>query len=476
MGGKIWNRDEERIFWRIIMAQGPKRVGIDRARNEVSWEDLSREMAQLMGDNARRDYTTLCLFEHYFLNIIQRTVSPNAGKYVKQYLNKMSKEEREAIQDEARQEALKREQKRAKRLLNQGSKRDKKVKQRSASAPAAGAKSETSSPTLSAVSDFPGNAASGADPFSVDHSNGSPSNASHSPFARNSPFFQGAPSTQGTFPNQPFPATQSSPVGRNSPSASLPGVSSLVPPEHGLPPRPPPSEGRFMPRLGHWPVQRYGEGYGEGYGDCYAPGHQQAPHTYYRPDNRPYYDPGFGHGHGMGPNFGHAYGQGSDSSQHVPQGHSANYGYQEHQFPRLSPAQQHYRMPDYASYQHAEPQYQYAEPQYQYAELQHTGSSQQGSAAHNAGYAAHGQHNAAGAQHPAGRDSLSDYPRNYSTRDSAYGSAPGLAVRTAPLRTPPEGTIHVLESIETPKAGETERSHSEGSEAEAKPETEQADE
>ncbi|KAI1813523.1 hypothetical protein GGS20DRAFT_552906, partial [Poronia punctata] len=62
MGGKVWSETEERHFWRVAVAQSPKRCGIDQAKAERSWEELAREMQVVMGTRARRQYsgTMLC--------------------------------------------------------------------------------------------------------------------------------------------------------------------------------------------------------------------------------------------------------------------------------------------------------------------------------------------------------------------------------------------------------------------------------
>ncbi|KAM0276466.1 hypothetical protein ACHAQH_006731 [Verticillium albo-atrum] len=83
-----------------------KRIGKDRANREKSWPQLTEEMFTYMGDAARRSYTPLSLFEHYFLNIEQGRPSPNAHSFVREYRR---------IQEEA--DEAKREYDRANGLL-----------------------------------------------------------------------------------------------------------------------------------------------------------------------------------------------------------------------------------------------------------------------------------------------------------------------------------------------------------------------
>ncbi|KAK0720410.1 hypothetical protein B0H67DRAFT_552592 [Lasiosphaeris hirsuta] len=491
MGGKIWNRNEERIFWRVIMAQCPNRVGVDRTKLEVSWDDLTKEMVRSMAkieDDKRREYTTLCLFEHYFLNVVQGCVSPNAGKYVKEYMNKMSPEERALVETEAKREAVKREEKRAKRDAQ--SRRDKKMNHRNASARVTGVESESETSSLPNISMSPGNTTHDADADdsshqAAHHGHGSPSNAGHSPLSQNSSFL---PSTQGTSSDQPSPATPSTPVSNNSASSNnLPGVSSIV--SSGLGSAPVQAQNdRFMPRDGHSPVMNYNGGQLVEY--------HQANQTYYRPDPHPYYDPQFGHSPAMGPNFGHGYGYSLPFRQNVSQGYPASY-HQDYRYQHPGPVQQNYGMPDHISAQHAEPRHR---------GTSHQGSSQQSSVTQNSDdlYSAQygqynagslhgavyrhynsdggqrpvghhnaassqqpvGHYNAAGSQQPIGHSNAASpqhdgglghpphHPGNYSY-GSASGSAPGSATQAPSPKTPSKGAGHIVESIETPTAGQT---------------------
>ncbi|WDK12419.1 hypothetical protein CGRA01v4_03698 [Colletotrichum graminicola] len=84
MGGKVWSDNEERVFWRIIVPQSQKRIATGPAHTKT-WEELAPLMQSLMGVNAKRTYTHLGLFEHFFQNIDKARVSPNAGVFVREY-------------------------------------------------------------------------------------------------------------------------------------------------------------------------------------------------------------------------------------------------------------------------------------------------------------------------------------------------------------------------------------------------------
>ncbi|KZL88055.1 yhr100cp-like protein [Colletotrichum incanum] len=99
MGGKVWSAEEERVFWRVIVPQSQKRIGTGPAQTK-NWEDLAPLMQSIMGIDAKRTYTHLGLFEHFFQNVEKTRVSPNAGVFVREYrqaikrVNKAKEEER----------------------------------------------------------------------------------------------------------------------------------------------------------------------------------------------------------------------------------------------------------------------------------------------------------------------------------------------------------------------------------------------
>jgi hypothetical protein len=66
MGGKIWSKEEERIFWYLIRFS-PKRLGADLENPEKSYAWVGDQMHARMGDGARRKYTHLCVCEYLSL-------------------------------------------------------------------------------------------------------------------------------------------------------------------------------------------------------------------------------------------------------------------------------------------------------------------------------------------------------------------------------------------------------------------------
>jgi hypothetical protein len=65
MGGKVWSKEEETVFWEQLIPHSPKRLGDDIENNEEkSWEWIAEEMKEAMGDDARRNYTYLSVCEY----------------------------------------------------------------------------------------------------------------------------------------------------------------------------------------------------------------------------------------------------------------------------------------------------------------------------------------------------------------------------------------------------------------------------
>ncbi|KAK4127424.1 hypothetical protein N657DRAFT_678032 [Parathielavia appendiculata] len=109
MGGKVWSKKEEEHFWLELVPHSPKRLGKDRKNEEKSWDWVGSKMKEYMGDEARRDYTQLCVFEHYFQNTYLARFSPNAGtlplKYYKHEQALKKRKEVEAPQKEEEKES-----------------------------------------------------------------------------------------------------------------------------------------------------------------------------------------------------------------------------------------------------------------------------------------------------------------------------------------------------------------------------------
>ncbi|KAK3901845.1 hypothetical protein C8A05DRAFT_34452, partial [Staphylotrichum tortipilum] len=92
MGGKVWSREEEEFFWTKMVPHSPKRLGDDLQNEEQTWDWICEQMTHGMGDKARRTYTYLCVFEHYFQNAYLGRFSPKVGKlHLKYYHDEQAK-------------------------------------------------------------------------------------------------------------------------------------------------------------------------------------------------------------------------------------------------------------------------------------------------------------------------------------------------------------------------------------------------
>ncbi|KAJ4306464.1 hypothetical protein N0V88_001267 [Collariella sp. IMI 366227] len=80
MGGRIWSRDEELVFWTKLIPHSAKRLQKDQGNPEQTWRWVRLQMAAILGEKARREYTDQGVFEHYHQNTVQGRFSPNAGK------------------------------------------------------------------------------------------------------------------------------------------------------------------------------------------------------------------------------------------------------------------------------------------------------------------------------------------------------------------------------------------------------------
>ncbi len=64
MGGRVWTAQEEKVFWKQIIPNSPKKhEGLDKILGDESksWKELADDMQVIMGDPAVRKYTGLML-------------------------------------------------------------------------------------------------------------------------------------------------------------------------------------------------------------------------------------------------------------------------------------------------------------------------------------------------------------------------------------------------------------------------------
>ncbi|KAK4041682.1 hypothetical protein C8A01DRAFT_45220 [Parachaetomium inaequale] len=108
MGGKVWSKQEERIFWHLIR-WSPKRLGEDLANPEKSYAWMGDQMHARMGDDARRKYTHLCVCEYLFLalSILERAVAEQA--LIKKREEELAQREQEELAQREQEEAVKQE-------------------------------------------------------------------------------------------------------------------------------------------------------------------------------------------------------------------------------------------------------------------------------------------------------------------------------------------------------------------------------
>lgn len=79
MGGKIWSKEEEDLYWNELIPHSPKRLGDDLDNEEQPWTWVAKQMRERMGKDARRKYTHLCVCKCIFLVLPMHTHAP-AGK------------------------------------------------------------------------------------------------------------------------------------------------------------------------------------------------------------------------------------------------------------------------------------------------------------------------------------------------------------------------------------------------------------
>ncbi|KAL6701012.1 hypothetical protein J3F84DRAFT_137221 [Trichoderma pleuroticola] len=116
MGGKTWSKQEERFFWKTIVPQSPKAVKpADRIHD---WKVCAEIMQREMGANARRKYSKLMLFEHYFQNVQTGHKSPCAREFVVEHKRELGEfRKRQVLSDSMAEEILVRSQERMVTLM-----------------------------------------------------------------------------------------------------------------------------------------------------------------------------------------------------------------------------------------------------------------------------------------------------------------------------------------------------------------------
>lgn len=77
MGGKTWSKEEERMFWGVIVPQSRAAAYPNpKPDDDVKWVQLAQLMQELAGDKARRIYTdtmlckSLILLRYLYTNYI----------------------------------------------------------------------------------------------------------------------------------------------------------------------------------------------------------------------------------------------------------------------------------------------------------------------------------------------------------------------------------------------------------------------
>ncbi|PHH83855.1 hypothetical protein CDD83_2922 [Cordyceps sp. RAO-2017] len=118
MGGKTWSREEELFFWRTIVPISPKAAV--RVGTTADWQQCASMMKRHFGVRARRNYTKLMLFEHYFQNITTGHKSPRAADLVAEHKRHLEPEAREMDAGEPRAEHRPRVRQVARRMRTGG--------------------------------------------------------------------------------------------------------------------------------------------------------------------------------------------------------------------------------------------------------------------------------------------------------------------------------------------------------------------
>ncbi|KAH6987720.1 hypothetical protein BKA56DRAFT_669336 [Ilyonectria sp. MPI-CAGE-AT-0026] len=88
MGGKVWTEDEERVFWEVIVPESPS--GANPDHRPMNWKQCAKMMQEIMGTEARRDYTETMLYEHHYQSIKLGAKSPKASKFFARHLRDLA--------------------------------------------------------------------------------------------------------------------------------------------------------------------------------------------------------------------------------------------------------------------------------------------------------------------------------------------------------------------------------------------------
>ncbi|KAK7430327.1 hypothetical protein QQZ08_003075 [Neonectria magnoliae] len=67
MGGKVWSGEEERAFWEIVIPQSC--VAAQAPAQPLDWGQCAELMRDIMGPDARRDYSYTSMYEHHYQSI-----------------------------------------------------------------------------------------------------------------------------------------------------------------------------------------------------------------------------------------------------------------------------------------------------------------------------------------------------------------------------------------------------------------------
>ncbi|KAK7414683.1 hypothetical protein QQX98_006451 [Neonectria punicea] len=67
MGGKVWSEEEERAFWEIVIPQSC--VAAQASAQALDWGQCAELMRDIMGPDARRDYSYTSMYEHHYQSI-----------------------------------------------------------------------------------------------------------------------------------------------------------------------------------------------------------------------------------------------------------------------------------------------------------------------------------------------------------------------------------------------------------------------